>query len=66
VAGPGTIVTYGSTKDMTPTQPLYPRMFKAVTVKTVLVYLLSWAPRRQSLSHLVRLLEEAPPVILEM
>lgn len=36
----GRINAFGSAKDMTPTLPFYPLMFKAVTLEVVLIYLL--------------------------
>ena len=41
IAENGRIVAYGSAKDMTPTVPFYGLMFKAVTLKTALIYILT-------------------------
>jgi len=41
IAEHGRIVTYGSAKDMAPTLPFYPLMFKAVSIETILVYILT-------------------------
>ena len=53
----GNIVTYGSARNMTPTLPFYPLMFKAVTIETVLVYLLSAEQRAIAIQNLMSLLE---------
>ena len=57
IAEGGTIAAYGSARDMTPTLPFYPLMFKAVTLDLVLVYLLSPAQRRQAIDELSTLLD---------
>jgi len=53
----GVIAAFGSAKDMVPTIPFYPLMFKAVTIDLVLVYILQEAPRRQAITQLTDLLE---------
>ncbi len=53
----GVIAAYGSARAMTPTLPFYPLMFKDVTVRMVLVYLLSDEVRRTTLSGLTSILE---------
>lgn len=57
IAENGTIAAYGSAKDMAPTLPFYPLMFKAVRIELVLVYLLSDDERAAAIGHLTRLLE---------
>ncbi len=56
IAEGGTIATYGSAKDMTPTLPFYPLMFKAVTIDMALIYLLDDATRQQAINHLADML----------
>ena len=53
----GVIAAYGSAQDMTPTLPFYPLMFKDVTLRMVLVYLLSDEIRAEVLQGLTSLLE---------
>ncbi|MEM8978236.1 MAG: NADPH:quinone reductase [Pseudomonadota bacterium] len=57
IAEGGTIASFGSAKDMTPTLPFYPLMFKAVTIDLVLVYLLKEAQRDQAVAQLTDLLK---------
>ena len=57
IAAGGRIVAYGSAKDMTPTLPFYPLMFKAVTIDLALVYLLNDYERATAVGHLNALLE---------
>ncbi|SFS22026.1 NADPH:quinone reductase [Yoonia litorea] len=57
IAEGGRIVTYGSAKDMTPTLPFYPLMFKAVTIETALIYLLGQQQRADMISALSTLIE---------
>lgn len=57
IAERGTIAAYGSAKDMTPTLPFYPLMFKAVTIDLVLVYILSDSERAVTVANLLGLLE---------
>ncbi len=53
----GVIAAYGSANEMTPVLPFYPLMFKDVTVRMVLVYLLSDGVRRATLSGLTEILQ---------
>lgn len=48
----GTIAAYGSQKDMAPTLPFGPLLFKAVTIDIVLVYILPQAPRDAAIAKL--------------
>lgn len=48
----GTVAAYGSGKDMTPTLPFGPFMFKAISVEFVLIYLLDAAKRDTAISLL--------------
>ncbi|MGB0696167.1 MAG: NADPH:quinone reductase [Rhodospirillaceae bacterium] len=57
IAEGGTIASFGSAQDMTPTLPFYPLMFKAVTLELVLVYLLAGAKRQAALTNLTDLLD---------
>ncbi|MGJ8622077.1 MAG: NADPH:quinone reductase [Yoonia sp.] len=57
IAAGGRIVAYGSAKEMTPTLPFYPLMFKAVSLDLALVYLLNDAQRATAIGHLTTLLE---------
>ncbi len=54
----GVIATYGSAANMTPTLPFYPLMFKNVTLRMVLVYILSDKARAETLSGLTKLLQQ--------
>ncbi|KQI73467.1 zinc-binding dehydrogenase [Loktanella sp. 5RATIMAR09] len=56
IAENGTVATYGSAKDMTPTIPFYPLMFKAVKINLVLVYLLTPEEREKTTDQLNDLL----------
>lgn len=58
IAERGTIAAYGSAKDMTPTLPFYPLMFKAVTIDLILVYLLSSSERAAAVGNLTGLLRQ--------
>ncbi|MEM8553637.1 MAG: NADPH:quinone reductase [Pseudomonadota bacterium] len=58
IAECGTIVSFGSAKDMTPTLPFYPLMFKAVHIELVLIYLLRQRERHSAIANLTRLLEQ--------
>ncbi|MDE2791556.1 MAG: NADPH:quinone reductase [Paracoccaceae bacterium] len=53
----GVIAAYGSAGDMTPVLPFYPLMFKDVTLRMVLVYLLTESARKASIDGLMALLE---------
>ena len=57
IAERGMIAAFGSAKDMAPTLPFYPLMFKAVTIDLVLVYLLSLAECESAIRNLADLLE---------
>ncbi|MGR3615205.1 MAG: NADPH:quinone reductase [Paracoccaceae bacterium] len=48
----GRIAAYGSAKEMQPTLPFYPLMFKAVNLEFVLVYLLKTGPRQRAIARL--------------
>ncbi|MCP5075599.1 MAG: zinc-binding dehydrogenase, partial [Rhodobacteraceae bacterium] len=54
----GVIAAYGSAGDMTPTLPFYPLMFKGVTLRMILVYILSKQARAETIAGLSRLLEQ--------
>ena len=56
IAENGTVAAYGSAKDMTPTIPFYPLMFKAVKLDLVLVYLLTPQEREKTTGQLNDLL----------
>jgi len=58
IAERGTIASYGSAKDMTPTMPFYPLMFKAVTLDLMLIYALSAKQRETAIRHLTALLDQ--------
>lgn len=57
IAEGGTIAAYGSAKDMTPVLPFYPLMFKAVTLRLALIYLLSPEERAKCIADLMAMLE---------
>jgi len=52
IAENGRINAYGSAKEMTPTLPFYPLMFKSVTLEMVLVYLLPSRRRARAIDNL--------------
>ncbi|WP_164658487.1 NADPH:quinone reductase [Tropicibacter sp. Alg240-R139] len=52
IAENGRINAYGSAKDMTPTLPIFPLLFKAVILEIVLVYLLTPTQRQVSIETL--------------
>ena len=58
IATGGTIAAFGSAKNMTPTLPFYPLMFKAVTLEMMLIYLLSPVVRQKRLGQLTNFLEK--------
>jgi NADPH2:quinone reductase len=58
IAENGTIASYGSAQEMTPTMPFYPLMFKAVTIDLLLIYLLNKSDRDATTRHLTALLEQ--------
>ena len=53
----GVIATYASMGAPTPALPFYPLMFKAVTLRLVLVYILAPEARRRSVANLTAALE---------
>ncbi len=57
IAENGRINTFGSAKEMLPVLPFYPLMFKAVTLETILVYLLPMASRSAAIEKLHTALE---------
>ncbi|MEL6978031.1 MAG: NADPH:quinone reductase [Pseudomonadota bacterium] len=57
IAEGGVITSFGSAKDMTPSIPFYPLMFKAVTIELVLVYLLSAEKRAAAIAALSELID---------
>lgn len=52
IAPNGTVAAYGSAKDMAPTLPFGPMLFKAVTIDVILIYLLPDAERAQAVMRL--------------
>lgn len=48
----GTIAAYGSGKDMTPTLPFGPLLFKAIKIDITLIYILPEAQRAKAIQHL--------------
>ena len=54
----GTIATYGSQIEMTPTLPFRPLLFKAVTLDVILIYLLPLPARLERIEALHRALTE--------
>ena len=59
IAQNGTIVSYGSAKEMEPVLPFYPLMFKAVTLKLALVYILTPAQRAPAIQKLTDALTQS-------
>lgn len=53
----GVVATYASMGAPTPALPFYPLMFKAVTLRLVLVYILTPEARRRSIANLTRALQ---------
>jgi NADPH2:quinone reductase len=53
----GVIATYASTSAPTPAMPFYPLMFKAVTLRLVLVYILTPEARSRSIANLTAALK---------
>ena len=53
----GTIAAYGSAKDMTPTLPFGPLLFKAIKIDITLIYILPEPARLAAISHLHRALK---------
>lgn len=58
IAPNGRIAAYGSAREMTPTLPFYPLLFKAVTIDILLIYLLPAGPREQAITRLHHALED--------
>lgn len=54
----GRIVAYGSARDMAPTLPFYPLMFKAVSIDLTLVYLLRKEERSAAIENLNSMLAQ--------
>lgn len=54
----GRIAAYGSAKEMEPTLPFLPLLFKAVTIDIILVYLLTPTQRNLAIDHVHRALTE--------
>ncbi|WP_415919808.1 NADPH:quinone reductase [Tateyamaria sp. SN6-1] len=52
IAPGGTICAYGSARDMTPTLPFGPMLFKAVTLDIILIYILPVAERAAAVTRL--------------
>ncbi|WP_101068832.1 NADPH:quinone reductase [Roseovarius salinarum] len=48
----GHVAAYGSARDMTPTLPFGPYLFKAITIEIVLIYLLPMARRKAAIDRL--------------
>lgn len=48
----GVITAYGSARQMSPTLPFGPLLFKAVTIDITLIYILDETSRRQAIEHL--------------
>lgn len=58
IAANGRINAYGSAKRMEPTLPFYPLMFKAVTLKMALIYLLTPREQAKAAARLAQALSE--------
>ena len=59
VAAPnGRIAAYGSAKEMQPTLPFYPLLFKAVSIDILLIYLLPGAERDAAITRLHHALQD--------
>ncbi|MBO9448960.1 NADPH:quinone reductase [Tropicibacter sp. R16_0] len=58
IAENGRLNAYGSAKNMTPTLPIFPLLFKAVTLEIVLVYLLTSTERRFAVDTLTAALTD--------
>jgi NADPH2:quinone reductase len=52
IAPNGRLAAYGSHKDMNPTLPFFPLLFKAVTIDIILVYLLTRTEREAAIAYL--------------
>ena len=58
IAPNGTIAAYGSAKNLNPTLPFFPLLFKAVTIDIILIYLLPLAERSAAIRRLNKALED--------
>ncbi|MGC1494704.1 MAG: NADPH:quinone reductase [Sulfitobacter sp.] len=58
IAPNGRIAAYGSAKEMQPTLPFYPLLFKAVTIDIMLIYLLPIAQREAAITRLHNALQD--------
>lgn len=58
IAPNGRIAAYGSAKEMQPTLPFYPLLFKAVTIDIMLIYLLPGGQRDAAINRLHHALED--------
>jgi NADPH2:quinone reductase len=58
IAPNGRLAVYGSAKEMTPTLPFLPLLFKAVTIDIILIYLLPTAPRDAVIAELHNALKD--------
>lgn len=58
IAENGGITAYGSALDMSPVLPFYQLMFKAVTMRVALVYILTQAQRQETVQRLTKALTE--------
>jgi NADPH2:quinone reductase len=55
----GVVAAYGSMAEPTPALPFYPLMYKAISVRTLLVYILSDEARAKTIADLTRALDTA-------
>jgi NADPH2:quinone reductase len=53
----GVVAAYGSTADPTPALPFYPLMYRAISIRTLLVYMLSGEARAKTIADLTRAME---------
>ena len=58
IAPNGRIAAYGSARQMQPTLPFYPLLFKAVTIDIILIYLLPGAQRDAAITRLHHALQD--------
>ncbi|MEM9578514.1 MAG: NADPH:quinone reductase [Pseudomonadota bacterium] len=58
IAPNGTLAVYGSAKEMAPTVPFGPLLFKAVTIDIALIYILPEKQRLDAIAHLHAALED--------
>lgn len=59
IAPNGRIAAYGSAKEMQPTLPFYPLLFKAVTIDILLIYLLPGVQRDAAITRLHHALQDS-------